>query len=104
MTLLKFLGENYSQEVDRESFFFPNLRELAEDNLAGPGEEFELELQLLPVTDYYGMDRAIIVRESIHTLGWLPEEDMDYWWQLACAVHDAGGTIEVPGRVWTSRD
>lgn len=104
MTLLKFLGENYSQEVDRESFFFPNLRELAEDNLAGPGEEFELELQLLPVTDYYGMDRAIIVRESINTLGWLPEEDMDYWWQLACAVHDAGGTIEVPGRVWTSRD
>lgn len=104
MTLLKFLGENYSQEVDRESFFFPNLRELAEDNLAGPGEEFELELELLPVTDYYGMERAVIVRESIHTLGWLPEEDMDYWWQLACAVHDAGGTIEVPGRVWTSRD
>lgn len=104
MTLLKFLGENYSQEVDRESFFFPNLRELAEDNLAGPGEEFELELELLPVTDYYGMERAIIVRESINTLGWLPEDDMDYWWQLACAVHDAGGTIEVPGRVWTSRD
>lgn len=104
MTLIKFFGRYYSQEVDRESVFFHNLRELAEDNLAGPGEEIKLDLELLPVTDYYNMDRAIIVRDSINTLGWLPEEDMDSWWPLACAVHDAGGTIEVPGRVWTCRD
>ena len=104
MTNLNPLGNDYTQEVERESFYFDNIRELAEDNLADPGEEFELDLELLPVTNYYGMERAIIVRDSISTLGWLPDEDRDYWWPLACALHDAGETIEAPGRIWTCPD
>lgn len=104
MTNLNPLGNDYTQEVERESFYFDNIRELAEDNLADPGEEFELDLELLPVTNYYGMERAIIVRDSISTLGWLPDEDRDYWWPLTCALHDAGETIEAPGRVWTCPD
>lgn len=104
MTNLNPFGNDYTQEVERESFYFDNIRELAEDNLADPGEEFELDLELLPVTDYYGMERAIIVRDGISTLGWLPDEDRDYWWPLACALHDAGETIEAPGRVWTCPD
>lgn len=104
MALLKFSGEDYTQDVEREGFFFSNLRELAEDNFSGPGKSFELELELVPVTGYYGMDKAIIVRDSISTLGWLPSDAVDRWWNLFCAIHDAGESIEVPGRVWTSRD
>lgn len=104
MTDINPLGSDYTQEVERESFYFDNIRELAESNLADPGEEFELDLQILPVTDYYGMERAIIVRDGVSTLGWIPNEDRDYWWPLACALHDAGEQIEVPGRVWTCPD
>lgn len=104
MTNLNPLGSDYNQEVERESFFFDNIRELAEDNLADPGEEFELDLELLPVTNYYGMERALIVRDGVSTLGWLPGEDLDYWWPLMCALQDAGERIEMPGRVWTCPD
>lgn len=104
MTDINPFGSDYAQEVERESFYFDNIRELAESNLADPGDEFELDLQILPVTNYYGMERAIIVRDGVSTLGWLPDETRDYWWPLACALHDAGEQIEVPGRVWTCPD
>ena len=104
MTTLNNIGIQFDQEVERESRYFDNIRELAEDNLAEPGEEFELDLELIPATDYYGNARSVLVREGVNTVGVLPDEDVDKWWELLCALHDAKESAEIPGRIWTSRD
>lgn len=104
MTNISTYSEHYGQEVDRESRYFDNLRSLAEDQYAEPGEEFHLDLELIPATDYYGDERAVLVREGVSTLGILPSEDLDEWWPLLCAMADAKEDIEVRARVWTSHD
>ena len=69
-----------------------------------PGEEGFLELELEPATDYFGYERAIVVRETGQGLGILPEELTDEWWPFVCAMADAKEIIYVDGRLWTSED
>lgn len=104
MTNLNPFGSDYTQDVEREGRYFGNLRELAENNYADPGEEFFIDLTLEPATGYYGAERAVLVRESINTFGVLPAGAVDEWWPLLCALHDVGEDAVVPGRVWTSTD
>ncbi len=104
MTHLKLIGMNYDHDVEREGRYFDNLRELAEENYASPNEEFEVDVELVPLTDYYGDERAIVVREGINTLGILSDSDVDEWWPLLCALHNAGEDALVPARIWTSKD
>lgn len=104
MTNLKLIGMNYAQEVEREGRYFGNIRSVVEANFTDPGEELEIDVELVPVTNYYGDDRAIVVRDGIETLGILPDEDVDTWWPLLCAMHDAQEEALVPARIWTSRD
>lgn len=94
----------FDQEVDHESRYFDTIRELAEGNFSDPGEEFTADATLIPVTDYYGDARAIAVQVDFSTVGTLPDEDVDGWWQLAVAAHDAGDELEVEARLWTCSD
>lgn len=94
----------FDQEVDHESRYFDTIRELAEDNFATPGDEFTVDATLMPVTDYYGDARAIAVQVDYSTVGTLPDEDVDDWWRLAVAAHDAGDELEVEARLWTCTD
>ena len=94
----------FDQEVDHESRYFDTIRELAEGNFSDPGDEFTADATLLPVTDYYGDERAIAVQVDFSTVGTLPDEDVDAWWQLAVAAHDAGDDLEVEARLWTCSD
>lgn len=104
MANISTYSDHYGQEVEREGRYFDNLRSLAENEFAEPGEEFYLDLELVPATDYYGDERAVLVREGISTLGILPPEDLDEWWPLLCAMADAEEDIEVSGRIWTCPD
>lgn len=94
----------FDQEVDHESRYFDTIRELAEDNFAAPGDEFTVDATLMPVTDYYGDARAIAIQVDFSTVGTLPDEDVDAWWRLAVAAHDAGDELEVEARLWTCPD
>ncbi|WP_288801766.1 hypothetical protein [uncultured Corynebacterium sp.] len=97
-------GDEFHQEVDREGRYFSNLRDLAEDNFSEPGEEFTVEVSLIPATNYYGESRAVLVREGISTLGVLPQDALEDWWPTLCALHDANEEAVVNARIWTSRD
>lgn len=97
-------GDDFTQEVDREGRYFSNIRILAEDNFADPGEEFITEVSLIPATDYYGESRAVLVREGVSTLGILPQDALEEWWPMLCALHDAGEKAVVNARIWTSQD
>lgn len=96
--------DRFNQEVDFESRYFDNLRHLAERELAGPGAEFTVEVKLIPATGYFHRDRSILIREEANTLGELPESQVDTWWPLVCALADAGETLSIAARVWTSSD
>ncbi len=104
MTNISPLIDSFDQEVDHEGRYFDNLKDLAENELADPGEEFTVEVELVPAAGYFHTDRTILIREGVSTLGTLPHEATETWWQLACAMYDANEVLEANAQIWTSPD
>lgn len=95
---------SYNQEVWHESRYYPNFRDAVEEHHAAPGEEIHLELELEPVTNYWGQERAILVRENVSTFGVMPDDFVAEWWDTIVAAKLALETVYVDGRLWTSHD
>lgn len=104
MTNIEPTGKNFTVVVDNSKFYAENVREQAESNRALPGQSFILEVQLVPVTDYYHQPRTVLVRRGVRTLGYLPEPQATEWWPFLCAMHTAGESTSVMADVWTSED
>lgn len=93
----------YEQDTDRKSWHFENLEHLRDSEDAKRGREFELELQLMPVTNYFGRERAIVIATTLDSpLSILPESMTDTWWPLLTDCHSRKEEINVNGRIWTS--
>lgn len=93
----------YEQDTDRESWNFENIDYVRHTEPAERGEEFELELQLIPVTNYFDRERAIVVATTTNRpLSILPESKTDTWWSLLTDCHSRQEDINVNGCIWTS--
>ena len=103
MTNISLHSYDYNQETDNESWNFEHLNDLRDSEMADRGDEFELELQLTPATNYFGHDRIIVISHRSHTpLSTLPTSMTDDWWPLVTERFAAKDPIEVNGRIWTS--
>lgn len=92
----------HTQETDHESWHFEQLEYLRDSEDAARGEEFSLELSLIPVTNYFGMDRAIVVSHYSSPVSLLPPEVMEEFWPLCTNLHTQKEVLEVSARAWTS--
>lgn len=103
MTNISGYSTTYNQETDNESWNFEHLNDLRDSEMADRGDEFELELQLTPATNYFGHDRIIVISHGSYTpLSTLPTSMTDEWWPLVTERFAAKDPIEVNGRIWTS--
>lgn len=94
----------YNQETNHESWNYWHLDMLREDNDADRGDEFFTELFLIPATNYFGLDRAIVITEGSFPLSTLPESMTDEWWPLVTDCFNRNEELSVKARVWTSPD
>lgn len=93
----------YAQEVHREGKYFDNIRSAAEFENAAPGEEFEIELYLVPDEN----TPTVRVQHLGETLGELPAEDAQEWWPVLTAIKAkeyAQMDTSVDARIWTCPD
>lgn len=92
----------HTQDTDHESWHFEHIDFLRDFNNQPRGEEFVKDLELLPVTNYFGLDRAIAVVHCDRPVSLLPEQIAKLCWPLVTALHTRNETLEVSARIWTS--
>ena len=93
---------SHAQETDHESWHFQRIERLQENADVDRGEEFFMELQLLPATNYFGLEKAIAVVDVIHPVSVLPAELTKDLWPLVTYLYEKNEELEVSGRLWTS--
>lgn len=89
-------GPGRLTEVEGESNAFEEIRQLAEDHGAKPGETFNITLDLQEYLD------EIIVQHNLTDFGQLELSDTDK--EKWATILDDSGALEVNARIWTSRD
>lgn len=93
---------SHTTETDHESWHYERIEYLRDTDYHERGEDFITDLELIPVTNYFGLNRAIAIGEHESPVSILSSEDMEDYWALVTYLHAQNETLEVSARVWTS--
>lgn len=103
MTNISLYSYDYNQETDNESWNFERLNDIRNSEMAERGEDIEIELNLIPVTNYFGHDRMIAISDGGRMpVSTLPTSMTDEWWPLVTDCFAQDISLEVNARIWTS--
>lgn len=93
---------SHTQDTDHESWHFEHIEYLQESEGADRGDDFTMDLALVPVTDYFGLKRAIVVSHLGSPVSVLPDELTQEFWPLVTYLSERKDRLEVSARIWTS--
>lgn len=103
MTNISRSPYDFNQETDNESWNFEHINDIRDSQLEDRGDDFDIELELIPLTNYFGHDRIIVISHGAETpLSTLPTSMTDEWWPLVTDCFTRKQSVEVNGRIWTS--
>lgn len=103
MTNISPSSYDFDQETDNESWNFERLNDLRDTEMKERGDDFEVELRLIPATNYFDNDRIIVISDGRNSpLSTLPTSMTDEWWPLVTDCYAQDIFVEVNARIWTS--